>query len=225
MKQRLTMLSLGPGELQLLTIAALEAFKKCDVICVPTKSADLSFEKSITYKITQEALSYLGIEKKIIPVYSPMRFLPQDWESEADVVIEAAQTYKNVVYVTLGDAGIYSSVYYLLGIIEKKAPKLYDDTEIIAGVTSFSAASAKVKKPLCVGDERLEIEPINPRKKPLTTRILMRPKIGMDTTSLGEGDFYTFENLYLENEKIFPKKISTVERYMTLFIDFAKKEK
>jgi hypothetical protein len=29
--------------------------------------------------------------------------------------------------------------------------------------------------------------------------ILMRPKIGMDTKELGEGDFYTFENMYLKD--------------------------
>ncbi|NPA66033.1 MAG: precorrin-2 C(20)-methyltransferase [Epsilonproteobacteria bacterium] len=225
MKKRLTMLSLGPGELQLLTISALDALKKCDVVCVPTKSEDLSFSKSITYKITQEALSYLGVSKRLIPVYSPMRFLASDWEAEADVILETAKKYDDVVYVTLGDAAIYSSVYYLLDFIQKKDPHLYNNTTVIAGVTSFSAASAKVKKPLCIGDERLEIEPINPRKKPLTTRILMRPKIGMDTSSLGDGDFYTFENMYLENEKIFQGKIKTVQKYMTLFIDFAKKEK
>ncbi len=218
------MVSLGPGDVELLTLKALNAFKECDVICVPTKSEDKSFTKSITHTIVSEALSILGVEKKILPVYSPMRFNPQDWEDEADVVIEACSANEKVCFVTLGDAGIYSSIYYLLDIIKVKKRSLYDDSEVIAGVTSFSAASAEVKKALCLGDEALTIKPINPRGEVKTTEILMRPKIGMDTKSLGEGDFYTFENMYLKDAKITPSRIEKVKRYMTLFINFAKRD-
>jgi len=221
--QKLYMVSLGPGDVELLTLKALNAFKSCNAICVPTKSEDKSFNKSITYKIVSEALDMLGVEKEIIPVYSPMRFNPQDWEDEADVVMEVCKYNEKVCFVTLGDAGIYSSIYYLLDIIKVKQSSLYDSCEVIAGVTSFSAASAEVKKALCLGDEALTIKPINPRGEVQTTEILMRPKIGMDTASLGEGDFYTFENMYLKDEKITPSRIEKVKRYMTLFINFAKR--
>jgi hypothetical protein len=43
----------------------------------------------------------------------------------------------------------------------------------------------------------------------------------MDTDELGEGDFYTFENLCLKNEIVTPSKIKQVTKYMTLFIRFA----
>ena len=36
--------------------------------------------------------------------------------------------------------------------------------------------------------------------------------------------FYTFENMYLKSEKITPTKIERVKRYMTLFINFAKRD-
>jgi hypothetical protein len=47
----------------------------------------------------------------------------------------------------------------------------------------------------------------------------------MDTNELGDGNFYTFENLYLENEIVTPSKIKNVTKYMTLFINFAKRTK
>ncbi|SFV74775.1 Cobalt-precorrin-2 C20-methyltransferase [hydrothermal vent metagenome] len=222
--KKLYMVSLGPGDVELLTLKALNVFKECDAICVPTKSKDKTFTKSITYKIVQEALKLLSIQKEIIPVYSPMRFVKEDWIAEADVLLEASKMYDNVCFVTLGDASIYSSIYYLLDIIKEKNATLYQNTQVIPGVTSFCAGSAKIKKPLCLGDEALSIQPINPRKKVQTTQILMRPKIGMDTKDLGEGDFYTFENMYLKDEKIIPSKIKTVKKYMTLFINFAKRD-
>jgi precorrin-2/cobalt-factor-2 C20-methyltransferase len=223
MSKKLFMVSLGPGDVELLTLKALNAFKASDAICVPTKSEDGSFTKSITHTIVSEALALLGVEKKLIPVYSPMRFNPKDWEDEAEIVLETLKEYEKVSFVTLGDAGIYSSIYYLLDFIKAKESGVYENCEVIAGVTSFSAASAVSKKALCLGDEQLTIKPINPRGEVQTTEILMRPKIGMDTQVLGEGDFYTYENMYLKDEKITPSKIERVRRYMTLFINYARR--
>jgi precorrin-2/cobalt-factor-2 C20-methyltransferase len=42
MNQKLYMVSLGPGDVELLTLKALNAFKECQAICVPTKSEDKS---------------------------------------------------------------------------------------------------------------------------------------------------------------------------------------
>ena len=223
MSQKLYMVSLGPGDVELLTYKALEAFRRCDAICVPTKSPDNSFGKSISHTIVTDALKLLNIDKEIIPVYSPMRFLQEDWQREADIILHTLERHNSVCFVTLGDAAIYSSIYYLLDIIKEKAKHIYETCEVIPGVTSFSAASAEVQKALCLGDEELHIKPINPRSKTRTTEILMRPKIGMDTQSLGEGDFYTFENMYLKDAKITDSKIERVKKYMTLFINFARR--
>ncbi|WP_457746404.1 precorrin-2 C(20)-methyltransferase [Sulfurimonas sp.] len=223
MSQKLFMVSLGPGDAELLTYKALKAFKESDAICVPTKSEDKSFTKSISYTIVRDALEILGLKKEIIPVYSPMRFNHNDWINEADVILKTLQTYKKVSFVTLGDAAIYSSIYYLLDIIKEKNRVVYEGCEVIPGVTSFSAASAEVQKALCLGDEELLIKPINPRGKVKTTEILMRPKLGMSTQELGDGEFYTFENMYLKDAKITPSKIQKVKKYMTLFINFARR--
>jgi precorrin-2/cobalt-factor-2 C20-methyltransferase len=225
MNKKLYMVSLGPGDAQLLTLKALNAFKECDAICVPTKSDDNSFSKSISYTIVKTALEILNIEKKIIPVYSPMRFIEEDWDNEAKVILNSLESHNTICFVTLGDAGVYSSIYYLLHRIKDVNESYYENAEVIAGVTSFSAASAKAKKALCLGDEELIIKPINPRKDIQTTTILMRPRIGMDTNELGDGNFYTFENLYLENEIVTSSKIKNVTKYMTLFINFAKRTK
>jgi precorrin-2/cobalt-factor-2 C20-methyltransferase len=223
MNQKLYMVSLGPGDAQLLTYKALQAFRDSDAICVPTKSPDNSFNKSISYKIVSDALEILGIDKELVPVYSPMRFKHEDWEHEADIILDTLKKHKRVSFVTIGDAGIYSSIYYLLDIIKEKAAHIHESCEVIPGVTSFSAASAEVQKALCLGDEELLIKPINPRSEVKTTEILMRPKIGMNTKILGEGDFYTFENMYLSDEKISSSKIDKVKKYMTLFINFAQR--
>ncbi len=216
------MVSLGPGDIDLITVKALKALQASDAICIPTKSADQSFEKSLTHKIVKALMQEHGFTKPIIPVYTPMHFKKEDWQYQVDVLYNGFKTHDSLSFVTLGDSAVYSTVYYLLDIIKVQQPKLYCNTEVIAGVTSFSQASARVKKPLCVGDSRFEIVPLLDKEVPTTT-VYMRPKIGLDTKNIVEhGEIYTFENMNYQGENITSYKKSKVDKYMTLFIDFFK---
>lgn len=225
MDTKLYMVSLGPSDYELVTIKALKALQKSGAICVPTKSSDNSFEKSITYKIVKDLMEEFGFEKPIIPVYSPMRFKEKDWQNQVDLIQKGIKDHGSVSFVTLGDAAVYSTVYYLLDIIKKQDKKLYKKSEVIAGITSFSYASSRVKKPLCLGDNRFELIPLIGKEVP-STKVYMRPKVGMDTSEIEEsGAIYTFENLNFTGEHIQKGKLEKVRKYMTLMIDFVKIKK
>lgn len=220
---KLYMVSLGAGDASLVTIKALNALKNSDVICIPTKSKDNRFDKSITYKIVKTLFEEFGFSKEIIPVYTPMKFKEEDWQREVDILVDATKKYDKVSFVTLGDAGIYSTVYYLLDIIKEQNKEIYDNCEVCEGITSFSHASAKLKKPLCIGDSSLSIIPLIDRELKNTT-VYMRPVKGLETSIIKEqGDIFTFENLNMPGENIIDGKKKIVEKYMTLFIDFFRK--
>lgn len=223
--KKLYMISLGAGDYELVTIKALKALESSDIICVPTKNKEGSFDKSLTYKIVKDLMEEFGFSKEIVPVYAPMQFKEKDWEHQVDVILHSFDKSDRVSFVTLGDAAIYSTVYYLLERIKNKDEGIYQNSEVIAGITSFSSASAKVKKPLCLGESGLEIVPMVAPSAPKTT-IYMRPSKGMNTADLEErGEFYTFENLNFKEEEITKGKKSRLERYMTLLIDFVKVKK
>ena len=63
---KLYMVSLGPGDFELITVKALRALKNSDAICVPTKSSDHSFKKSMTFKIVSKLMEEFGFNKPII---------------------------------------------------------------------------------------------------------------------------------------------------------------
>jgi len=217
---KLYMVSLGPGDYELITVKALKALKNSDAICVPTKSADHSFKRSMTYKIVKKLMEEFGFDKPIIPMYTPMNFKIEDWQNQVDTIYESFGSYETLSFVTLGDSAVYSTVYYLLDLIKEQNSIIYDDAEVIPGVTSFSNASAKVKRPLCVGDGSFSIKPLHKDEVPNTT-VFMRPKIGMSTDVIPQsGDIFTFENLNYKGENILSHKKENVEKYMTLFIDF-----
>jgi len=214
------MVSLGSGDSELVTIKALKVLKQSDTICVPTKSINNSFKKSLTYKIVFSLMKEYNFNPKIVPIYTPMNFKKKDWEREVDIILGEFKTKNIVSFVTLGDASIYSTVYYLLDIIKKQNRKIYKNSEVIAGVTSFSQASARIKKPLCIGNSGLQIVPLVDGKIQ-NTIIYMRPKVGRDTKKIRQKNkIWTFENLNFNGEKIVNRKIKIVKKYMTLFIDF-----
>lgn len=217
---KLYMVSLGPGDYELITIKALKALKNSDAICIPTKSADHSFIRSMTYKIVQKLMEEFNFTKPIIPMYTPMNFKTEDWQYQVDTIHKAFEKHKTLSFVTLGDSAVYSTVYYLLDLIKEQNSIVYENSEVIPGVTSFSNASAKVKKPLCVGDGSFSIVPLH-KEKVVNTTVFMRPKIGMQTDKIPQkGTIYTFENLNFKGETIHKKKKEKVDKYMTLFIDF-----
>ena len=74
MDKKLYMVSLGPGDIDLLTLKALEVLKNCDAICVPTKSEDKSLEKSLTNNIIEKLFNKYNFSKPLIAVYTPMHF-------------------------------------------------------------------------------------------------------------------------------------------------------
>jgi len=216
------MVSLGPGDHELITLKGLKALQQCGAICIPTKSADHSFDRSVTYKIVKKLMQEFGFEKPIIAMYTPMNFKHDDWQYQVDIIQKGIKKYGSVSFVTLGDSAIYSTVYYLLDIIKKQDKKLYKKSEVIAGITSFSYASSQIKKPLCLGDTAFKIVPLHKKEVPSTT-VYMRPKIGMETDTIEEnGKIYTFENLNMVGETITKGKVKKVRKYMTLFIDFIK---
>ena len=221
-KTKLYMVSLGPSDYELVTIKALKALQTSGAICIPTKSSDNSFTKSITYKIVKDLMDEFGFEKPIIPIYSPMNFKEKDWQYQVDLIQKGIKKHRSVSFVTLGDAAVYSTVYYLLNMIKKQDKKLYKRSEVIAGITSFSYASSRLKKPLCLGDNRFELIPLIGKEVP-STKVYMRPKVGMDTSEIDEsGTIYTFENLTFAGEHIQKGKLEKVRKYMTLMIDFIK---
>ena len=219
---KLYMVSLGPGDFELITIKALRALKNSDAICVPTKSPDHSFKRSMSFKIVNKLMQEFGFDKPIIPMYTPMNFKTEDWQYQVDKLYETFDSYKTLSFVTLGDSAVFSTVYYLLDLIKEQNEVIYENSEVIPGITSFSNASAKVKKPLCVGDSSFLIKPLHKEDVPFST-VYMRPKIGMSTDDIEEkGKLFTFENLNFSGEEISDFKKEKVDKYMTLFIDFVK---
>ncbi len=233
----ITFISLGPGDPGLIPLKSCKILIESDAILIPTKSQSGDLENSRTYQILkrledESADTFINpfrmsgeMAPQLIPVYTPMRYRREDWELQMNTVLEAAGKFNKVCYVTMGDAGIYSTVYYLLDLIKELKPELDDKCRVIPGITSFSQASSMLKKPLCVGKTSLRIDNFSNATQqgevtPETT-VYLRPRRDTLMSKIStDGDVYTFKYLNFEGESIHSGLPVATDEYLSLTIDF-----
>ena len=146
--------SVGPGDPELLTLKAVRAIERADVVAVP----DIGHKRRTAYSICEE---YLG-GKELLDCSTPMtrdRSLAQAaYERVAGDICALLDEGKSVAYLCLGDIGVYSTYAYVHDIVVARGYEAL----IIPGVTSFSASAAKLGTALCLGSERLVVAPASP---------------------------------------------------------------
>ena len=129
----------GPGDPELLTLKALRLVKEAEVIALPGQVP----EDTVAFKIVEGAYPELG-KKELLAVPFPMSKDPEVLKSYhdagADKVKAVLDQGKDVVFLTLGDPTVYSTYLY---IHHRLVAQGYE-TEIVCGITSFCAVSARL---------------------------------------------------------------------------------
>ena len=112
MEGRLIGVGVGPGDPELLTLAAVRAIRESDCILLPNEKK----EECYAYKIVRQVVPEIE-EKEICPMQFPMT-------KDADV-LRAAQDRcfaevqarmrqgKTLVFLTIGDPSVYSTYHYI----------------------------------------------------------------------------------------------------------------
>ena len=118
-------IGIGPGGIDGITIEALEALKKCDVIS--------------GYKVYVDLVKKF-LPKKIFASY-PMR---TEVERCKDALVYSQELKKNVALISSGDSGVYGMAGLMLEVANNSGEKI----EIIPGVTAANSAAAILGAPL-----------------------------------------------------------------------------
>ncbi|WP_300277833.1 precorrin-3B C(17)-methyltransferase [Peptacetobacter sp.] len=119
-------IGIGPGQKEYMTIEALEAIKKSDVI--------------VGYK------TYIKLIEKII---SDKEIVQNGMRKEIDrckMAVEIAKEGKNVAVVSSGDSGIYGMAGLILELLVKEKEKI--DVKVVPGVTASIAAASVLGAPI-----------------------------------------------------------------------------
>ena len=144
----------GPGDPEYMTLKAVRLIRENEVIAVPGPVA----EETVAYKIAVQAVPELA-DKELVPILMPMTHdravMEQNHDEAADTVEGYLKAGKNVVFLTLGDPTVYSTYMYVQKRIEERGYH----TELVSGITSFCAASARANTSLVEWSEQLHVLP------------------------------------------------------------------
>ena len=177
-------IGLGPGNPDLLTLAAIKAMKESKKVFVPGKLA----EKLV--------LPYAKAQILDFPMIQDKEELAKLWDKNAGIVANEAKN-KIVSFAVLGDPNVFSTFSHLKRTIEVKYPGIEIST--IPGVSSVTAYASRT-------NTSIESSFIVSDGSPVRTKIVLKSKHPQDVkkTLMEEGynEFIFAQRLFMDNEKV-----------------------
>ncbi len=173
---KLSVIGIGPGDPELLTLKAARIIKESRVLCVPKGREEGS---SLALSIVEKVVSLDG--KEIIEAHFPMRKtrnkgirgkgqgtrternndheLDAKWNETAETILSRLEKGTDTAFLTLGDPTLYSTFFYLYDRLLELQPAL--NIEIVPGVSSINASAARANISLGLGNEKIAVLPAN----------------------------------------------------------------
>ena len=226
-----TFVSLGPGDPDLITLKGLKTLQNADVVFCP--STPLPNEN--TSSRAKDILLQLGIDNAKISLFNvPMskdRSLAKESYKNVAVSIAAEhQDGKKIAVTAEGDAGFYSTIYYISEYLK------FAEIPIsrVAGVPAFIASGTLANIHIVKQEEELNvipgivtIEELDSRLKKGNTIVVMKAsqcediiKEGLNTFK--EATFHYFENVGITNKEYYTSDKTEIENrkfpYFSLII-------
>lgn len=146
-------IGVGPGDPELLTVKAINALKKIDVLIAPKteKKSD-----SVALSIAEPYLKpSIEIVFQTFPMVRDFAELPEVFEANKDEILQLLRGGKNVGFATLGDPMFYSTYIYIFRLLKSSGVKIVT----IPGVPAFLAIAAQIGRPVAFGNDILTVIP------------------------------------------------------------------
>ena len=183
-------------------------------ICSGAENSEQCLKKwlsdCVAYQIALGAVPELADKRKLylpMPMIKEKEKLKRMHDLAAEAVIDYLQEGKKVVFLTLGDPTVYSTYMYVHHRVKQRGFA----TEIVPGIPSFCAASARLDDSLVENKEELHVIPasygIEKSLELPGTKVLMKSGRKMPEVKrilkAGNAKVKMIENCGMENEKVY----------------------
>jgi len=146
-------IGVGPGDPELLTVKAIDALKKIDVLIAPkTEKKSDSVALSIAEPYLKPSVEIIF---QTFPMVKDFASEKKIFEANKEEILNLLRGGKNVGFATLGDPMFYSTYIYIFRLLEPCGIKIVT----IPGVPAFLAIAAQIGRPLAYGNDILTIIP------------------------------------------------------------------
>jgi precorrin-2/cobalt-factor-2 C20-methyltransferase len=151
----LTLVGVGPGDPELLTVAAVRAIEAAAVVAYPVARPEA---EGMAARI---AAPWIGPSQRRLPLLFPMveDAAPrrEAWHQAADALAACVAEGHAVVLLCEGDVSLFASASYVLLALRSRHPGCA--VRLIPGITALSAAAAAGAWPLALQRESLLVQP------------------------------------------------------------------
>jgi len=151
----ITLVGVGPGDPQLLTVAAVRAIEAAAVVAYPVA------REGADGMAATIAAPWIGASQRRLPLLFPMVSEAEPrraaWHAAAEALAAEVAAGEVVVLLCEGDASLFASCSYVLLALAVRHPAC--PVRVIPGITSVAAAAAAGTWPLALQGEGLLIRP------------------------------------------------------------------
>ncbi len=161
-------IGVGPGDPGLITVKGLSILKSVPAVYVPKSREEagsfaLSIVEGYLDRSRQEVIDL------VFPMCKDREGLASFWDRSVALIAERLERGLSVACIAIGDPLLYSTFTNVLERILQRDPN--QPVEIVPGVTSISACSARAGRSLAIGDQRISIIPATYHPKILREEI------------------------------------------------------
>lgn len=144
-------IGLGPGDPELITLKAARLIAAAGIVAYPALPGTESLARSIAAGHIREGSAELRVE---IPMATDRSPAQQAYDLGAARIAEALREGHDVAFLCEGDPLFYGSFMYVAARLASEYP-----VEIVPGITSVSAATARLHLPLSARNQVLSVLP------------------------------------------------------------------
>lgn len=148
-------MGVGPGDPELLTVAAVRAIEAADLIAYPVARPEAEGMAATI------AAAWIRPEQERLPLLFPMVAEAEPrraaWHAAADALAAAVAAGRSVVLLCEGDVSLYATASYVLLALQQSHPTVA--VRVIPGISAVAAAGAAGAFPLALQTEGLLIRP------------------------------------------------------------------
>lgn len=148
-------IGVGPGDPELITLKGKRILENAKHVFVPKARRK---SESIALSIASKYISgFASVQEVLFPMVTDAAALDAHWQSAATAVAEVLRAGEDAVFLTLGDALLYSTHIYLVRALKDALPSLKVIT--VPGIAAFSATAALTGFPVGEGKHPVVIVP------------------------------------------------------------------
>lgn len=219
MANTITIVSLGPGDPELITIKGLKTLQKADVIYSPStllksgKTSSRALDILLSLELSRDKIRLYNL-----PMSKDRSLAISAYDAVAQLAKEDYKKGLNVAITAEGDSGIYSSSHYVIDQLKGEGLPV----DKVAGVPAFISAGALAHLHIVKQEEELHIVPGIISQKELQSKLANNAVLVLMKASQCEEDIkealanskdiecYYFENIGFENE-FYSSDIATIK--------------